>query len=79
MWKGKLTFETSTIFSIGFLVTFLLGGLAGMRVGPQLDFRVTDSYFVVWHFHSVLFGAIMFGAYAGKPLLVVVGDGQFAR
>ncbi len=66
MWKGRLTFETPMLFSLGFLVTFLLGGLSGVLLAsPPLDFHVTDSYFVVAHFHYVLFGTIVFATYAG--------------
>jgi cytochrome c oxidase subunit 1 len=66
MWKGQLTFETPMLFSVGFLVTFLLGGLSGVLLAsPPLDFHVTDSYFVVAHFHYVLFGTIVFATYAG--------------
>ena len=66
MWKGQLTFETPMLFSIGFLVTFLLGGLSGVLLAsPPLDFHVTDTYFVVAHFHYVLFGTIVFATYAG--------------
>jgi cytochrome c oxidase subunit 1 len=66
MWKGQLTFETPMLFSIGFLVTFLLGGLSGVLLAsPPVDFHVSDSYFVVAHFHYVLFGTIVFAVYAG--------------
>jgi cytochrome c oxidase subunit 1 len=66
MWKGQLTFETPMLFSIGFLVTFLLGGLTGVLLAsPPIDFHVTDTYFVVAHFHYVLFGTIVFATYAG--------------
>jgi cytochrome c oxidase subunit 1 len=66
MWKGQLTFETPMLFSIGFLVTFLLGGLTGVLLAaPAIDFHVTDTYFVVAHFHYVLFGTIVFATYAG--------------
>jgi cytochrome c oxidase subunit 1 len=66
MWKGQLTFETPMLFSVGFLVTFLLGGLTGIILAsPPLDFHVTDTYFVVAHFHYVLFGTIVFATYAG--------------
>ena len=66
MWKGQLTFETPMLFSIGFLVTFLLGGLSGVLLAsPPLDFHVSDTYFVVAHFHYVLFGTIVFATYAG--------------
>jgi cytochrome c oxidase subunit 1 len=66
MWRGQLTFESPMLFSIGFLVTFLLGGLTGvMLASPPIDFQVTDTYFVVAHFHYVLFGTIVFATYAG--------------
>lgn len=66
MWKGQLTFETPMLFAVGFLVTFLIGGLSGvMLASPPIDFHVTDTYFVVAHFHYVLFGTIVFATYAG--------------
>jgi cytochrome c oxidase subunit 1 len=66
LWKGSITFETPMLFSIGFLVTFLFGGLTGVVLAsPPIDFHVSDSYFVVAHFHYVLFGTIVFAAYAG--------------
>ena len=66
MWRGHLTFETPMLFAIGFLVTFLFGGLTGVILAsPPLDFHVTDSYFVVAHFHYVLFGTVVFAMFAG--------------
>jgi cytochrome c oxidase subunit 1 len=66
MWKGQLTFETPMLFAIGFVVTFLLGGLTGILLAsPPVDFHVTDTYFVVAHFHYVLFGTIVFATYSG--------------
>ncbi|MRH86564.1 cytochrome c oxidase subunit I [Nocardia sp. SYP-A9097] len=66
MWRGQLTFETPMLWSIGFLVTFLFGGLSGVVLAsPPLDFHVSDSYFVVAHFHYVLFGTIVFATFAG--------------
>jgi cytochrome c oxidase subunit I len=66
MWKGKITMETPMLFSIGFLVTFLLGGLTGILLAsPPLDFHMHDTYFVVAHFHYVLFGTIVFSVFAG--------------
>ncbi|MGE7389658.1 cytochrome c oxidase subunit I [Streptomyces sp. NPDC004126] len=66
MWKGSLSFETPMLWSIGFLVTFLLGGLTGVLVAsPPLDFHLTDSYFVVAHLHYVLFGTIVFATFGG--------------
>ncbi|SER71885.1 cytochrome c oxidase subunit I [Lentzea albida] len=66
MWKGRLTFESPMLFSIGFLVTFLFGGLSGVLLAaPPLDFHVSDTYFVVAHFHYVLYGTIVFATFAG--------------
>ncbi|WP_435867072.1 aa3-type cytochrome oxidase subunit I [Streptosporangium canum] len=66
MWRGHLSFESPMLFSIGFLVTFLLGGLTGVILAsPPLDFQVTDSYFVVAHFHYVVFGTVVFAMFAG--------------
>ena len=66
MWRGQLTFESPMLFSVGFIITFLFGGLSGVLLAsPPLDFHVTDSYFVVAHFHYVLFGTIVFATYAG--------------
>jgi cytochrome c oxidase subunit 1 len=66
MWKGQLTFETPMLWSMGFLITFLLGGLDGVLLAsPPVDFHVSDTYFVVAHFHYVLFGTIVFAVYAG--------------
>ncbi|GAB2954462.1 cytochrome c oxidase subunit I [Micromonospora polyrhachis] len=66
MWKGQITFETPMLFAVGFLVTFLLGGLSGVLLAsPPVDFHVTDTYFVVAHFHYVMFGTIVFAAFAG--------------
>jgi cytochrome c oxidase subunit I len=66
MWRGQLTFETPMLFALGFLTTFLLGGLSGVLLAsPPVDFHVSDTYFVVAHFHYVLFGTIVFAVYAG--------------
>ncbi|MGH3516040.1 MAG: aa3-type cytochrome oxidase subunit I [Haloechinothrix sp.] len=66
MWKGKLSFESPMLFSVGFLVTFLFGGLTGILLAaPAIDFHVSDSYFVVAHFHYVLYGTIVFATFAG--------------
>ena len=66
MWKGKLTFETPMLFAVGFLVTFLFGGLTGILLAmPPVDFHVSDTYFVVAHFHYVLYGTIVFATFGG--------------
>ncbi len=66
MWRGQLSFETPMLFTLGFMVTFLFGGLTGVLLGsPPIDFHVTDSYFVVAHFHYVVFGTVVFAMFAG--------------
>jgi cytochrome c oxidase subunit I len=66
MWRGQLTFEPPMLFAIGFLITFLFGGLTGVILAsPPLDFMVSDSYFVVAHFHYVLFGTVVFSTFGG--------------
>ena len=66
MWRGKITFETPMLWAVGFLVTFLFGGLTGIILSsPPLDFHVHDSYFVVAHFHYVVFGTVVFAMFAG--------------
>jgi cytochrome c oxidase subunit 1 len=66
MWRGQITMETPMLFSVGFLAIFLFGGLSGVILAsPPMDFHVTDSYFVVAHFHYVLSGAILFASFAG--------------
>ncbi|KGM12955.1 aa3-type cytochrome oxidase subunit I [Cellulomonas bogoriensis] len=66
MWRGKLTFETPMLWSIGFLVTFLFGGLTGIILAsPVLTFHTSDTYFVVAHFHYVVFGTVVFAMFAG--------------
>ncbi len=66
MWGGSLSFETPMLWTIGFLVTFLFGGLTGVILAsPPLDFHVSDSYFVVAHFHYVVFGTVVFAMFAG--------------
>ena len=66
MWRGQISFETPMLFAIGFLVTFLFGGLTGVLLAsPPIDFHVSDSYFVVAHFHYVLFGTIVFAVFSG--------------
>jgi cytochrome c oxidase subunit I len=66
MWRGSISFETPMLFAVGFMVTFLFGGLTGVLLAsPPIDFHVGDTYFLVAHFHYVLFGTIVFAAYSG--------------
>ncbi|MBP6685644.1 MAG: cytochrome c oxidase subunit I [Leucobacter sp.] len=66
MWRGSITFETPMLWSLGFLVTFTFGGLTGVILAsPALDFHLSDTYFVVAHFHYVVFGTVVFAMFAG--------------
>ncbi len=66
MWRGHLTMDTPMLWAVGFLVTFLFGGLTGMILAsPPLDYPVSDSYFVVAHFHYVVFGTVVFAMNSG--------------
>jgi cytochrome c oxidase subunit 1 len=66
MWRGSITFETPMLWALGFLTTFLFGGLTGIILSsPPLDFHLSDTYFVVAHFHYVIFGTVVFAMYGG--------------
>jgi cytochrome c oxidase subunit 1 len=66
MWGGSVSLDTPMLWSVGFLTTFLFGGLTGVILAaPPLDFQVSDSYFVVAHFHYVVFGTVVFAMFAG--------------
>jgi cytochrome c oxidase subunit I len=66
MWRGSVSLDTPMLWTLGFLITFLFGGLTGVILAsPPLDFNVSDSYFVVAHFHYVVFGTVVFAMFAG--------------
>ncbi len=66
MWRGSLMLTTAMWYAIGFLTTFLFGGLTGIILAsPPLNFPTSDTYFVVAHFHYVLFGTVVFAMFAG--------------
>jgi hypothetical protein len=61
MWSGRLSFATPMLFSTAFLFQFLVGGLTGVMLAVvPFDWQVSDSYFVVAHFHYVLIGGLVF-------------------
>jgi len=66
MWKGSISFDTPMLWTMGFMITFLFGGLTGIILSaPPLDFHVSDSYFVVAHFHYTVFGTVVFMFFGG--------------
>ena len=65
MWGGRIVFTTPMLFTIGFLVTFLFGGVTGvMLASAPIDFQAHDTYFVVAHMHYVMFGGGVFALFA---------------
>ena len=65
IWYGKPVWRTPLLFVMGFLFTFVIGGLTGVMVGVvPFDWQVHDSYFVVAHFHYVLIGGVTFPIFA---------------
>jgi len=66
MFGGRIRFCTPMLWSIGFMVTFIIGGLTGVLVAvPPADFLLHNSLFLVAHFHNVIIGGVLFGAFAG--------------
>jgi cytochrome o ubiquinol oxidase subunit 1 len=66
MYGGRVRFATPMLWSIGFMVTFIIGGLTGVLVAvPPADFLLHNSLFLVAHFHNVIIGGVLFGAFAG--------------
>ncbi|CAB4687965.1 MAG: cytochrome c oxidase subunit I [Actinobacteria bacterium] len=66
LWGGKLRFTTAMLFAVGLIIEFTIGGLSGVThaVAPS-DTQQTDTYYIVAHFHYVLFGGAVFGLFAG--------------
>jgi cytochrome c oxidase subunit I len=65
MWGGKIQFSTPMLFCIGFLFQFLIAGLTGIMLGASpFNWQLSNSYFVVAHFHYVIVGAILFTVFA---------------
>jgi cytochrome c oxidase subunit I len=66
MWRGQLTFPTPMFWAVGFLFTFLFGGITGVIVASApVDFQFQDTYFVVAHLHNVLVGGSIYALWAG--------------
>ena len=66
MYGGRVVFTTPMLWSIGFMVTFVIGGMTGVLLAvPPADFLLHNSLFLVAHFHNVIIGGVLFGAFAG--------------
>jgi len=66
MYGGTVRFPTPMLWSLGFIVTFVLGGVTGVLLAvPPADFQLHNSLFLVAHFHNVIIGGVVFGAFAG--------------
>jgi cytochrome o ubiquinol oxidase subunit 1 len=66
LFGGRVRFETPILWAIGFMVTFVIGGMTGVLLAvPPADFLLHNSLFLVAHFHNVIIGGVLFGAFAG--------------
>jgi cytochrome o ubiquinol oxidase subunit 1 len=66
MYGGRIVYSTPLLWSIGFMVTFVIGGMTGVLLAvPPADFVLHNSLFLVAHFHNVIIGGVLFGAFAG--------------
>jgi cytochrome o ubiquinol oxidase subunit 1 len=66
MFRGRVRFATPMLWSLGFLVTFVVGGMTGVLLAvPPADFMLHNSMFLVAHFHNVIIGGVVFGVFAG--------------
>jgi cytochrome o ubiquinol oxidase subunit 1 len=66
MYGGRVVYSTPMLWSLGFMVTFAIGGMTGVLLAaPPVDFVLHNSLFLVAHFHNVIIGGLLFGAFAG--------------
>ncbi|MEF3067778.1 cytochrome o ubiquinol oxidase subunit I [Pandoraea apista] len=66
MYQGRIRYHSSTLWTIGFMVTFAIGGMTGVLLAvPGADFVLHNSLFLVAHFHNVIIGGVVFGCLAG--------------
>jgi cytochrome c oxidase subunit 1 len=89
LWRGTIEYKTALLFAVGFVGTFLMGGLTGIIVAVfPVDWQLHDTYFVVAHFHYVLMGGAVFAAFSaiyywfpkmsGRLLSEPLGKASFA-
>jgi cytochrome o ubiquinol oxidase subunit 1 len=66
LYRGRIRFEVPLLWALGFMITFVIGGLTGVLLAvPPVDFVVHNSAFLVAHFHNVIIGGVLFGGMAG--------------
>ena len=66
MYRGRIRFEVPMLWTVGFMVTFTIGGMTGVLLAvPPADFVLHNSLFLIAHFHNVIIGGVVFGAFAG--------------
>ncbi|MXP65044.1 cytochrome o ubiquinol oxidase subunit I [Roseomonas sp. M0104] len=66
MFRGRIRFEVPMMYTVGFMVTFVIGGMTGVMLAvPPADFQLHNSLFLIAHFHNVIIGGVVFGMFAG--------------
>jgi cytochrome o ubiquinol oxidase subunit 1 len=66
MYRGRISFELPMMWTMGFMVTFVIGGMTGVLLAvPPADFVLHNSLFLIAHFHNVIIGGVLFGLFAG--------------
>ncbi|UAL09302.1 cytochrome o ubiquinol oxidase subunit I [Caulobacter segnis] len=66
MYRGRIRFEVPMLWTVGFMVTFVIGGMTGVLLAvPPADFVLHNSLFLIAHFHNVIIGGVVFGMFAG--------------
>jgi heme/copper-type cytochrome/quinol oxidase subunit 1 len=80
MYRGRIRFELPMMWTVGFMLTFVIGGMTGVLLAvPPADFVLHNSLFLIAHFHNVIIGGVLFGMLRGHHLLVPEGVRLQAR
>src|SRR3546814_12246714 len=67
MYRGRIRFELPMMWTIAFMLTFVIGGMTGVMLAvPPADFVLHNSLFLIAHFHNVIIGGVLFGLFAAK-------------